>query len=157
MLKIFIGLGPCLMGMWVDWKSRSREFEFRHRILLDAIILLLKLYHFWRVQNINKKEAKLKKVLSKLLVVQFSEFCHNSCPKTYRETVKGVKDGKDGWEPWSSVYGSRLTIQRLWVRISAPNTTWIFSHLFALILFEKTENKMKKRPGNRYIRRMSTY
>ena len=107
--------------------------------------------------NINKKEAKLKKVLSKLLVVQFSEFCHNSCPKTYRETVKGVKDGKDGWEPWSSVYGSRLTIQRLWVRISAPNTTWIFSHLFALILFEKTENKMKKRPGNRYIRRMSTY
>ena len=63
--------------------------------------------------NINKKEAKLKKVLSKLLVVQFSEFCHNSCPKTYRETVKGVKDGKDGWEPWSSVYGSRLTIQRL--------------------------------------------
>ena len=36
-----------------------------------------------------------------------------------------------GREPWSSGYGRRFMFHRLWVRIPAPYTEWIFSHLFA--------------------------
>ena len=32
----------------------------------------------------------------------------------------------NGREPWSSGYGSRLTFQRSWVRIPAPDTGWTF-------------------------------
>ena len=34
-----------------------------------------------------------------------------------------------GREPWSSGYGSRLTFQRSWVRIPAPDTGWTFFHI----------------------------
>ena len=59
-----------------------------------------------------------------------------------------------GREPWSSGYGRRLMIQRLWVRIPAPYTGWTW-HFFTLICckncsnvcLKKTENKRKRGQG----------
>ena len=34
-----------------------------------------------------------------------------------------------GWEPWSSGYGRRLTLQRSWVQIPVPDTGWTW-HFF---------------------------
>ena len=39
-----------------------------------------------------------------------------------RQTV--YHDKEITLEPWSSGYGSRLTFQRSWVRIPAPDTGW---------------------------------
>ena len=57
------------------------------------------------------------------------------------------------WEHWSSGYGRKLTFQRLWVWIPAPDTGWTW-HFFTLICYKdcivclkKTENKRKRGQG----------
>ena len=50
-----------------------------------------------------------------------------------------------GQELWSSGYGRRLTIQRLWVRIPAPYTGWK-RHFFTLICCKICNNVCLKRP-----------
>ena len=58
-----------------------------------------------------------------------------------------VKHFCDGWEPWSSGYGRRLT----WVCILAPYPgRTIFAYLFVVkfvMSVWKDQNKWKKRPG----------
>ena len=53
-------------------------------------------------------------------------------------------------EPWSSGYGRRLMLQRLWVQILAPKTDGHFSHLFVVKIVMcvwKDENKWKRGRG----------
>ena len=45
---------------------------------------------------------------------------------------KEIIIGNLWWEPWSSGYGRWLMLEKLWVRIPAPYTGWIW-HLFTLI------------------------
>ena len=56
-----------------------------------------------------------------------------------------------GREPWSSGYGSRLTFQRSWVRIPAPDTGWTFFTLICckncIVCLKRPKIKTKKRPG----------
>ena len=58
-----------------------------------------------------------------------------------------------GREPWSSGYGRRFTFHRLWVRIPAPYTEWIFFTFICCktcIVFEKTKIN-EKRPGTAHF------
>ena len=52
--------------------------------------------------------------------------------------------------PWSSGYGRRLLLKRLWVRILAPDPGWTFFTLLCcknctVYLYEKSDNKRKER------------
>ena len=64
------------------------------------------------------------------------------CGQWYRVAFQIIGIGR---EPWSSGYGSRLTFQRSWVQIPAPDTgwTWHFSHSFIvkIVLFVWKDRK----------------
>ena len=55
-----------------------------------------------------------------------------------------------GREPWYSGYGRRLTFQRSWARIPAPDTGWTLKFFtlicckHCIVCLKKTENKRKR-------------
>ena len=89
-------------------------------------------------------------ILNILRSIYFSlEVCNTYLGVPPNDTV--VHHTKISFEPWSSGWGRRFVIRRLWVRIPAPDTGWTFFQFYLLqelyCLFEKTINEKEAGVG----------
>ena len=124
-MENFLSLHWCSPQLHLVWISVlinvKMEFWFSLLVTLKMVMFLLK-RSFLSMPSLRGKAPTMKAASA-----SWKKYITGRCRVPRLRYNKKI-----GREPWSSGYGRRLTFQRSWVRILAPDTgcTW---HIFTLI------------------------